>query len=236
MVTVCFQHILQLPHFEKSCSAIAVDLFCLCCIWDRSGSSYCVKTAPRYEGLSRIILIRSISVKNLSYNAKKSIFSLAECNGVSSDFLLPMSLLTDFSKDAGLSSLVSMEPNRDCSQWLSSVSDMKERAQACLTAPQPSPHRALWEEEGCAGEVKKAAHLYCKTKEECCKIFACPGTLERKRLLLSLFRFYEDKLRPRIECRRLKWCDLWCVKCSFATLCISIFGSGNCTELQVFCQ
>lgn len=131
---------------------------------------------------------------------------------------------------------MSMEPNTDCSQWLSSVSDMKERAQACLTAPQPSPHRALWEEEGCAGEVKKAAHLYCKTKEECCKIFACPGTLERKRLLLSLFRFYEDKLRPRIECRRLKWCDLWCVKCSFATLCISIFGSGNCTELQVFCQ
>lgn len=32
----------------------------------------------------------------------------------------------DFSEDAELSSLVSIEPNRNCSQWLSSASDMKE--------------------------------------------------------------------------------------------------------------
>lgn len=45
------------------------------------------------------------------------------------------SFCSNVSKDAGLSSSVSIEPNTDCSQWLSSVSDMKEWAQACLTAP-----------------------------------------------------------------------------------------------------
>lgn len=60
---------------------------------------------------------------------------LVECSRGSSDFLLSVSSWNDFSKDTGLSSLVSIEPNTDCSQWLSSVSDMKERAQAHLTAP-----------------------------------------------------------------------------------------------------
>ncbi|MED6241987.1 hypothetical protein ATANTOWER_031506 [Ataeniobius toweri] len=40
-----------------------------------------------------------------------------------------------FSKDAELSSLVSIGKNRICSQWLSSVSDMKKSATAYLRVP-----------------------------------------------------------------------------------------------------
>lgn len=91
----------------------------------------------------------------------------------------------DFSEDAEFSSLVSIEPNKNCSQWLSSVSDMKEWAP---TYPAVPKRRG----EGCTG-WKKPNHLYCKTKRNAVKVFACPDTLYRSQLLLIYRGFLNKK-------------------------------------------
>lgn len=115
---------------------------------------------------------------------------LVECSRGSSDFLLSVSSWNDFSKDTGLSSLVSIEPNTDCSQWLSSVSDMKERAQARLTAP-----KQRFQSKKDVQEEKKAAHLYCKTKKNAVKIIACPDTLQRNSFFSLIYLEAKDRMQ-----------------------------------------
>lgn len=87
--------------------------------------------------------------------------------------LLWMPLQDDFSEDAELSSLVSIEPDRNCSQWLSSVSDKKEWAARIPESP-GRPQMERWEEK-----KDGQGHLYCKTKRNAVKVCACPDTLHR---------------------------------------------------------
>lgn len=146
---------LQVPHFERTAVQLSLILVCcgfFFCICDRSGRSYWVKTTTRYESFQNSLKC-SISSWTLC-KLCKSIF-LRNATALARISSLPTLLWTAFSKDAGLSSLVSIEPNTDCSQWLSSVSDMKEWAQACLTPP-PAVHlQSCWKEKGCAGERNK---------------------------------------------------------------------------------
>lgn len=92
----------------------------------------------------------------------------AEWDTQSSDFPLWTPLRDDFSKDAELSSLVSIKPDRNCSQWLSSVSDMKECAPSVdLRAP------AIPEQRGGGSKkmhrVEIQGHLHCKTNRNVVK-------------------------------------------------------------------
>lgn len=164
-----------------------------------------------FTGLSMIAtsLKSTISIKNL-YNLYELCqdFFLLQNETQSSDFLLRLPLWDDFSEDAELSSLVSIEPQRNCSQWLSSVSDMKEWAPACLTAP-GCPQTERWGKKD-ARERKKVDHLYCKKKEECCKsLCMCRHTVQPS-ASSDLWGFYEEELRPTIDDTKVQ--SVWFVK------------------------
>lgn len=94
----------------------------------------CVYGGTELPTWINIITLIIMSVTAISTPPLIIVKNLYDFNNLFSFFFLQNSLYIpprgplcdDFSEDAELSSLVSIKPNRNCSQWLSSVSDMKE--------------------------------------------------------------------------------------------------------------